>query len=91
MIYNHITATPTLLQFVLSVFVTFFVVYRYNVQRRIRYRFGWGERDATKWNRFVRKILNCNSCFGFWLCLCISTNIVTGAAAFLLFNYYEND
>lgn len=81
LLYNHITETPTVLQLVLSTFVTFVIVFRWNIQRHLRYKV------------FTRcsesKILNCETCFGFWLCLLISTNLTTAAAAYLLYNFYE--
>lgn len=88
---RHVLSTPTMQQFVLSIFITFFVVYRYNVQRRIRYHNHIEPSDLTMWLRFRTKILNCESCFGFWLCLLISTNLTTAAAAFLLYNLYEKN
>lgn len=83
LLYNHITATPTVLQLVLSTFVTFVIVYRWNIQRHLRYKV---------FTRFSEsKILNCDTCFGFWLCLLISTNLTTAAAAYLLYNFYGKD
>lgn len=92
----HVLSTPTLTSFVLTVFLSFVLMYRFNVQRHLRYKtfHSFVYRDRTKANtkyyhRFLDKLLNCETCFAFWLCFLISTNLTTAAAAFLLFNYYE--
>lgn len=76
----HLLLTPTLLQFVLSTLITFVVVYRWAVPRWIRL-------NHPKLGDY--KVLKCETCFSFWLCLLISTNLTTAAAAYLLYNFYE--
>lgn len=81
-VIRHVLSTPTVLQLVLSAWFVFVVVYRFGIQRHLRYKVFTGKFGDSK-------ILNCESCFAFWLCLLISTNLTTAAAAYLLYNFYE--
>ncbi len=78
----HVLSTPTLLQLALCTLTTFVAVYRWGVPRWIRLNY-------PKLGAY--KVLKCETCFSFWLCLLISTNLTTAAAAYLLYNFYERN
>ena len=81
-IYSHVTCVPLLFWFALYIFISFVVVYRWSAPQYLRLRFPKLEKS---------KILNCETCFTFWLCLLISTNLLTAITAYLISNFYEKD
>lgn len=81
-LFDYFIQTPSILKLALCTFITFVVVYRWGLQRMIRYHFPTLKKH---------KILNCETCFGFWFCLLISTNLLTGVIAYLIYNFYEKN
>lgn len=81
-IYTYAIQTPSLLRLALCTFITFVAVYRWGLPRFLTLNF-------PKLKKY--KVLNCESCFAFWLCLLISTNLLTGIIAYLVYNFYEKD
>lgn len=67
---------------VLMIFLVFVLTYRWGLNFRIRMNLFKGKKI---------KILYCDTCFGFWLCLLLSTNLVTAATAFLIYSFYEKN
>lgn len=74
--------SPSQLQFVTCTFVTFVAVYRWGLNRWLRYNF-------FSYKKY--KVLECETCFAFWLCLLISINFQTAVVAYLIFNFYEKN
>jgi len=66
----------------LVTFVVFVLVYRVGLNR-------WLCLQYPKLKKL--KFFYCSTCFGFWVCVALSFNIVTSASAFLIFNIYENN
>lgn len=79
---EFVTATPSVMQLVLCTFITFVVVYRWDI-------LSWIKFNHPKMKRF--KVLKCETCFAFWFCLLISTNLITAMIGYLIFNFYEKD
>jgi hypothetical protein len=66
----------------LFIFIGFVLVYRIGLNRWIYLQ--WPK--AKKY-----KVIYCSACFGFWITLLFSTNVLTAASAFLIYSFYEKD
>jgi hypothetical protein len=64
------------------VFIVFVLVYRIGLNK-------WLYLNHPRLKKF--KPIYCSSCFGFWLSLILSTNVLTAATAFLLYSFYEKN
>ena len=80
---DNLIHEPQLRWVILFTFVTFVLVYRWGLNRKLYLNY-------PKLKK--RKFIYCSSCFGFWLCMLLSGfDIVTSASAFLIFNLYEQN
>lgn len=80
LLIERFVTLPSAEYVILPIFVVFVAVYRWGVHRWIKFRVFDGRRY---------KLLECTTCFAFWLLLITSTNITTAAIGYLIYNYYE--
>lgn len=81
-LFDHVISTPSVMQLVLCTWISFVAVYRWGITRWIKYNF-------VPYKKY--KVLECETCFSFWFCCLISTNLITGMIAYLIFNFYEKN
>lgn len=66
----------------LVTFLVFVITYRWGINRWI----------CLQWPKLKKvKFLYCSSCFGWWVALAFSQNVITAALAFLIYNFYEKN
>lgn len=80
--WNHWTDLRSFEFNLVMIFLVFVLVYRWGVNRWIQ----------LNWPRTKKmKSIYCSTCFGFWLTLVFSTNVLTAIMAFLIYSFYEKN